>query len=115
MSRMMFSLMLFTGVLQTGYCTDVDKYPPGHKPFHSPKAPQPNGVLAVNSCFGYHATRWTPWGAACTGQAAQPAEIGKSCMSIAIILYEKPETKPAPSRVIVPAPEQVRPMPPVNR
>jgi hypothetical protein len=114
MTRMLFAAMLTLSTATFLLANDVDTYPPGQKPFHAPKAPQPNGVLAPGVCFGYHATKWMPWGAACAGQGVvKPAEIGKSCTSSAIILFDEPATVGASSQGKVTEP--VKPMPPVKR
>lgn len=116
MSRMMIGACLVMFSLGATHANDVDKYPPGHKPFNAPKAPLPNGVFAPDSCFGYHATRWTPWCTACTNCGATES-ITQSCTNKAIILFETPSTSkamPAPAKT-VPAPETIKPMPPVQK
>lgn len=116
--------LLVTGL---GWANDPEILPPGHKPFHSPKAPTPNGVFAQNACFGYHGTRWTPWNAACGNCVAMaPAPVGQSCTSSAIIFFDDvPATTTAPATVsatprsvVMPAPESnavAKPMPPVKK
>lgn len=113
MTFSLVSALLTVGLL---HATDVGMFPPGHKPFHSPKAPQPNGVLAADACFGFHATRWTPWYGACA-QVEGSAKVGQSCTNKAIILFEEPsavKSAPAPS-AIAPAPEANKPMPPAKK
>lgn len=122
MSRMIAASLLTLFAVSMLLATDVDKYPPGHKPFHSPKAPCPNGVLGDDTCFGHYATRWTPWNAACNqcGVPMTTTQIGQSVTqgNAAIILWDTPLST-APSATIpstmVPAPESVKPMPPAKK
>lgn len=116
MSRMIFVSLLGLAVTGTLAATDVDKFRPGHKPFHAPKAPLPNAVFAAESCFGYHATRWTPWHGACHDSGAMAPPVGHSCANKAIILFEEPSAvKSAQPSALMPAPETSKPMPPAKK
>lgn len=127
MSRMMTSTLLGLFTVCSIFATDVDKYPPGQKPFHSPKAPVPNGVFAPDACYGFHATRWTPWNQACGNCNATGQPLTQSCTSSssgAIIIFDALPAAPivAPSQPLpgttAPAPESTnlnKPMPPVKR
>jgi hypothetical protein len=95
----------YLGLLATAGSTgaqDVGRYPPGQKPFHPPKSPQPAGVLA-ETCFGYFPTRWAPWGVACV-----EGPCGPGCAPAAgpVIIFEAGPGK-APSKV-----EPSTPLPP---
>lgn len=120
MSRMIACLWLGCIAAGTLQANDPLSYPPGQRPFHSPKAPQPTGVLAPDACFGFHATRWTPWNAACSNSASG-VPFEQSCTaSKGIILFEEaPATTSAPSSKtqLLPAPESrtPKPMPPVKK
>jgi len=127
MSRMIASTLLGLFTVGTLCATDVDKYPPGQKPFHSPKAPVPNGVFAPDACYGFHATRWTPWTQACGNCNATGAPLTQSCTNAgsgAIIIFDDLPASPivTPSRPLpgttTPAPESInlnKPMPPVKK
>ena len=81
-------------------------YPPGQKPFHPPKAPQPAGVLA-DTCFGYFPTRWTPWTASCTvgpcgagclpGPQSSVVIFDQGAVHTPKVLTPPPATLPAPT------------------
>lgn len=116
MSRMIIGMLLGLVVTSSLDATDVDKFRPGHKPFQAPKAPLPNGVFAADTCFGFHATRWTPWHGACHDSGAMAPPIGQSCTNKAIILFEEPSAVKSaqPSRML-PAPEASKPMPPPKK
>ena len=118
MSRMTVSLMLGLLALSTTLASDVNNYRPGYKPFCPPRAPQPTGVLSA--CFGFHATRWTPWQASCGDtQPTAPPPGGQSCNtsnSKAIVLFENaPAPATAPQAMPAPAAGSVKPMPPVKK
>lgn len=113
MTRMSWTALAIVATTLPLIADDVNCCPPGHKPFHTPKAPQPNGVLAPDVCFGYHATKWMPWGAACAQQNIKTTEVTKSCTSSAIILFDQPSTSTAPSQGKVT--DMVKPMPPAKR
>ncbi|MFT3879828.1 MAG: hypothetical protein QM703_09230 [Gemmatales bacterium] len=127
MSRMIAFTLLGLFTVSTLCATDVDKYPPGQKPFHSPKAPVPNGVFAPDACYGFHATRWTPWNQVCSNCTATGAPLTQSCTNSgcgAIIIFDDlpsapviTQTKPLPGTT-TPAPESTnlnKPMPPVRK
>ena len=115
MSRMTTTALLALIAFGLLHATDVDKYPPGQKPFHSPKAPVPNGVLAPDACFGFHATRWTPWNYACNNGTATPS-VGQSCTNNkAIIIFEEPSAVKNSPSTLAPAPESTKPMPPAKK
>ncbi len=132
MSRMIAFTLIGLFTASTLCATDVDKYPPGQKPFHSPKAPLPNGVFAPDACYGFHATRWTPWNQVCGNCTAAGAPLTQSCTSGscnsgssgAIIIFDTPTASPilTPSQPLpgttTPAPESTnlnKPMPPVKK
>ena len=88
--------LMISGLTQA---SDLEKYQPGAKPFHTHKTPQPVGQLT--NCFGYHPTCWTPWHAACTEPAAPcaPTVANPPCNNKTIILFDRtPEKAPAPSK-----------------
>ena len=122
MSRMIACLFLGILTAQALCASDVEKYPPGQNPFHSPKAPVPNGVFASDACYGYHVTKWTPWHQAC-GSCTTGTTLAQSCTPNtpkAIIIYDSPAATPAPPApgAIAPAPESPalnKPMPPVKK
>lgn len=115
MTRMLLASLVTLLLTQLASATDSCITPYGKRPFSSPKAPCPNGVLAPGVCFGYHATRWTPWQLACQdcGAAVSQVATGTTVSTKGIILFEQP-AKPAPATQLVPSPEQVKPMPPVR-
>lgn len=127
MSRMITCLILGWFTVSTVCATDVGKYPPGQKPFHSPKAPVPNGVFATDVCYGFHATKWTPWNQACANCGSSGSSLTQSCTSSAssaIIFFDGPTSMPAaaPLKTVpgatAPAPESNQlnmPMPPVKK
>lgn len=127
MLRMIAFTLLGLFTVRALCATDVDKYPPGQKPFHSPKAPVPDGVFAANSCYGFHTTRWTPWNQACGNCNAAGAPLTQSCTnggSDGMIIFDAPPLSPVlmPSQTFpgatIPAPESTnlnKPMPPVKK
>lgn len=115
MTRMLLASLMTLLLTQMVSATDNCITPYGKRPFSAPKAPCPNGVLASGVCFGYHATRWTPWLLACQDCGATVAQVaqGTQASTKGIILFEQP-ARTAPASQLVPSPEQVKPMPPVR-
>jgi hypothetical protein len=101
MTMLALAGLMISGLAQA---SDLEKYPPGAKPFHTPKSPQPVGVLT--NCYGYHPTNWTPWQVACTEPAGNCAPaVTAQPSSKTIILYDRaPEAN-------VPASDKAQPMP----
>jgi hypothetical protein len=127
MSMMIACTLLGLFTFSTLCASDVDQYPPGEKPFHSPKAPTPNGVFASDACYGFHTTKWTPWNQACGNCGTTGTPLTQSCTSsapAAMIYFDPlPETPAsAPLKIApgttTPAPESPSlnmPMPPVKK
>ncbi len=116
MSRMVVASFMTVLLIQMAMADDcvtpIRSY--GQRPFSNPKAPCPNGVMAPGVCFGYHATRWTPWQLACQDCGAVVAQTATSTpvSNKGIILFEQGKAPSAGQ--LMPSPEQVKPMPPVR-
>ncbi|HMO36777.1 MAG TPA: hypothetical protein PKA06_12105 [Gemmatales bacterium] len=120
MSRMILTSSLLLLALPPGIsATDGCITPYNKRPFNSPKAPCPSGILSDSTCFGYFQTKWTPWQLACTGcspsSSSQPpattlppaTPVSSSSGSRGIILYEQP-ARVTPSGPLMSSTEQVR-------
>jgi hypothetical protein len=116
MSRMILSAAIALVLSPWAMATDGCITPYNKRPFSTPLAPCPNGVLAGNACFGYFQTKWTPWQLACQDCApTTPPVVHTTTTRVApsggankgIILYEQPG-KVVPAGQLVPSPEQVR-------